>query len=268
MGSAGPAPRLPPVDAVVRQSSIREPMMLPLQGREVVEPDFGLVPDLLAAATLLSSPSIPAPPPLDNDFDFGGITLHEISELLPAESALPLELNTPCGQDVTIVTSETRLITYSSADALLASPGSVPPSPPLPEALLPVAPVSSRALSSANPIPNPVASPRVVPPVTPASNSGDGDAWDSDDDTDPYAASNLIRASLTISGRPPLPPPPERHPSAGWSNHFDPAADVDVDAEYPIRKLIDRWSEPPHVAFLVEWACRPCQLSWEWPDNL
>ncbi|GMF48282.1 unnamed protein product [Phytophthora fragariaefolia] len=216
MGSAGPAPRLHPVDAVVRQSSIREPVMPPLEGREVVEPYFGLVPDLLATVTLLSAPSVLAPPPLDNDIDFGEITLHEISELLPAESALPLGFDTPWGQDVTVVTSEIRLITSSSADALLASPGSVPPSPPLPEVLSPVAPVSSRALSSANPIPSPVASPRVVPPLTAASNSGDVDAWDSDDDTDPYAASSLIRTSLTISGRPPLPPPPERHPSAGW----------------------------------------------------
>ncbi|GMF35626.1 unnamed protein product [Phytophthora fragariaefolia] len=130
MGSASPTPRLPPVDAVARQSSIREPMMPPLQGREVVEPDFGLVPDLLAAATLLSSPSVLAPPPLDNDIDFGGITLYVISELFTAESALPLELDIPWGQDVTVMTSETQLITFASADALLASPGSVPPSIP------------------------------------------------------------------------------------------------------------------------------------------
>ncbi|KAG2806678.1 hypothetical protein PC129_g11436 [Phytophthora cactorum] len=92
--------------------------------------------------------------------------------------------------------------------------------------------------------------------------------WEDGNDPDPYAAANLTRASLTITERPPLPSPPERHPSAGWWNHYNPEAPVDTEAAYAGRKLIDRHVEPPHVAYLVEWNCRPCQLSWEWAENL
>ncbi|KAG3111717.1 hypothetical protein PI125_g8877 [Phytophthora idaei] len=92
--------------------------------------------------------------------------------------------------------------------------------------------------------------------------------WEDDNDPDPYAAASLIRASLIITGCPPLPSPPERHPSAGWWNHYNPEAPVDTEAACAVRKLIDRHGEPPHVAYLVEWNCRPCQLSWEWPENL
>ncbi|OWZ04074.1 hypothetical protein PHMEG_00024090 [Phytophthora megakarya] len=83
--------------------------------------------------------------------------------------------------------------------------------------------------------------------------------WEDDDNTDPWAAINLIRASLAITERPPLPPPPKRHPSATWWNHFNPEAEVDTEADYNIRKLIDRWGKPGYVAYL---------LSWEWPENL
>ncbi|OWZ00597.1 hypothetical protein PHMEG_00028174, partial [Phytophthora megakarya] len=51
-------------------------------------------------------------------------------------------------------------------------------------------------------------------------------------------------------------------------NSFNPKAEVDTEEYYPIKKLIDRWGMPPHVAYLVEWAVKPCQLSWEWPENL
>ncbi|OWZ02489.1 hypothetical protein PHMEG_00025940 [Phytophthora megakarya] len=72
----------------------------------------------------------------------------------------------------------------------------------------------------------------------------------------------LTKKRRTINERPPLPPPPERHPSANWWNHFNLEAEVNTEADYNIRKLIDRWGKPPHVAYL------PCQLSWEWPENL
>ncbi|OWZ13896.1 hypothetical protein PHMEG_00012710 [Phytophthora megakarya] len=195
---------------MVRQVSHEGISVPALQGRVAAGQDAGLVPSLLAAAAFLSSPEPSSPtaplvllderPPEAQghvDIDLGGLTLDELTEFLPADAALPLDVV-----------------------------------------------VCNRA--------------------TPHSK----EEWEDDDDTDHWVAVNLIRASLAITERPPLPSPPKRHLSATWWNHFNPEAEVDTEADYSIRKLIDWWGEPPHVAYLVEWDIKPCQLSWEWPENL
>jgi hypothetical protein len=68
--------------------------------------------------------------------------------------------------------------------------------------------------------------------------------------------------------RPDLPPAPERHPSRNWRNHYDPAAPWDYTAEALLRLLIDRWGEAPYLAYLVEWDCKPLQMSWVWASEL
>ncbi|KAG3131040.1 hypothetical protein PI126_g20231 [Phytophthora idaei] len=229
---------------MVQQVASQRVSVPPLQGRVATDPDFGLVADLLAAAEYLSPPARtpPVASAVPDHVDLGGLTLDELSEFLPV-------------------------------DALLASPSSSPPSTAVPSP--PVSPAAPVQLLPGTPrapaAPSPVASPRAPSLPTESSESAeetDKEEWEDDDDPYPYAAANLIRASLTITGRPPLPSPPERHPSAGWWNHYNPEAPVDTEATYAVRKLIDRHGEPPHVAYLVEWNCRPCQLSWEWPENL
>ncbi|KAG1698147.1 hypothetical protein DVH05_015137 [Phytophthora capsici] len=89
-----------------------------------------------------------------------------------------------------------------------------------------------------------------------------------DSEPDVYDADLLLAASASVLKRPKLPKPPAHHPSAHWHNHFDPDAPVDTEALYNVKKLLDRFGKPPHVAYLVEWDMSPCQLSWEWPENL
>ncbi|POM78148.1 Hypothetical protein PHPALM_4359 [Phytophthora palmivora] len=107
-----------------------------------------------------------------------------------------------------------------------------------------------------------------LPPARAAEESDDDDLDEYEDPNDPYSAASLLRAAENIPERPSLPDAPTRHPSANWKNTYNPEAPIDPDAVYSIRKLIDRISTPPHVAYLVEWNCRPCQLSWERPENL
>ncbi|KAG2799265.1 hypothetical protein PC113_g20939 [Phytophthora cactorum] len=224
---------------MVQQVASQRVSVPPLQGRVAADPDFGLVADLLAAAEYLSPPARtpPVAPAVSVHVELGGVTLDELSEFLPVGSELPLEHPL----------LRIRLHLHPAA------PAQLPGTPRAPAA------------------PSPVASPRAPSLPAESTESGeetDKEEWENDDDTDPYAAANLIRDSLTIAERPPLPSPPERHPSAGWWNHYNPEAPVDMEAAYAVRKLIDRHGEPPHVAYLVEWNCRPCQLSWEWPENL
>ncbi|ETM01884.1 hypothetical protein L917_01569, partial [Phytophthora nicotianae] len=81
-------------------------------------------------------------------------------------------------------------------------------------------------------------------------------------DSDPYDVDELLAAAEYVLERPKLPEPPERHPSARWWNHFNPDASVNTRRNYPLKKLLDRWGTPPHVAYLVEWDVTPCQISW------
>ncbi|KAG3137926.1 hypothetical protein PI124_g136 [Phytophthora idaei] len=259
---------------MVQQVASQRVSVPPLQGRVAADPDFGLVADLLAAAEYLSPPARtpPVAPAVSDHVDLGGLTLDELSEFLPVGSELPLELDIPWTQQTSPSSSPAQAATSVSPDALLASPSSSPPSPAVPSPpVSPAALVQLPGTPRRPAAPSTVASPRAPSPPAESSEPAeetDKEEWEDDDNPDPYAAANLIRASLTITGRPPLPSPPERHPSAGWWNHYNPEAPVATKVAYAVRKLIDRHGEPPHVAYLVEWNCRLCQLSWEWPVNL
>ncbi|KAG3148238.1 hypothetical protein PI126_g12511 [Phytophthora idaei] len=171
---------------MVQQVASQRVSVPPLQGRVAADPDFGLVPDLLAAAEYLSPPATtpPVAPAVSDHVDLGGLELDELSEFLP-----------------------------------VASPNSSPPSPAVPSPpVSPAAPVKLPATPRALVAPNPLASPRA--PSLPAESTepgeeNDKEEWEDDADPDPYTAVNLTRASLTITERHPLPSPPERHPLAG-----------------------------------------------------
>ncbi|EEY56607.1 uncharacterized protein PITG_10155 [Phytophthora infestans T30-4] len=57
MEGVGPADRLPLFIAMVQQAASEKASVPPLQGRVAADPDFGLVPDLIAAADFLSPPA-------------------------------------------------------------------------------------------------------------------------------------------------------------------------------------------------------------------
>ncbi|ETI30775.1 hypothetical protein F443_22108, partial [Phytophthora nicotianae P1569] len=130
-------------------------------------------------------------------------------------------------------------------------------------------PVASAASSVAESPPADAGSPSIVPPIiaSPHRNRA-ADPDEEKSDSDPYDVDALLAAAESVLERPKLPEPPERHPSARWWNHFNPDASVNTRRNYPLKKLLDRWGTPPHVAYLVEWDVTPCQLSWEWPENL
>ncbi|ETO62661.1 hypothetical protein F444_19464 [Phytophthora nicotianae P1976] len=96
-------------------------------------------------------------------------------------------------------------------------------------------------------MPHRVASTRAASPSVESSNSDTGDDREDseeDDNPDPYAAINVIRASLTITERPPLLSPPEHHSSSCWWNRFNTEAPVDSEAVVAVQKLIDRQRYP------------------------
>ncbi|ETP53448.1 hypothetical protein F442_01646 [Phytophthora nicotianae P10297] len=130
-------------------------------------------------------------------------------------------------------------------------------------------PVASAASSVAESPPADAGSPSIVPLIiaSPHRNRA-ADPDEEKSDSDPYDVDELLAAAEYVLERPKLPEPPERHPSARWWNHFNPDASVNTRRNYPLKKLLDRWGTPPHVAYLVEWDVTPCQLSWEWPENL
>ncbi|EGZ29812.1 hypothetical protein PHYSODRAFT_309974 [Phytophthora sojae] len=73
---------------MVQQVALQEIAVLPLHTRVVAEPDFGLVPDLLAAAGYLSPVMTTAPTSL-LETDLGDLTFTELSDFLPAGVASP-----------------------------------------------------------------------------------------------------------------------------------------------------------------------------------
>ncbi|ETI33867.1 hypothetical protein F443_19510 [Phytophthora nicotianae P1569] len=142
----------------------------------------------------------------------------------------------------------TVIAASSSLGALLASPCS---STSLPAVLSPpAASISPVALPATPPTPaasSQVASTRAASPSVESSNSDTGDDREDseeDDNPDPYAAINVIRASLTITERPPLLSPPEHHSSSCWWNRFNTEAPVDSEAVVAVQKLIDRQRYP------------------------
>ncbi|KAG3242372.1 hypothetical protein PI124_g12769 [Phytophthora idaei] len=80
---------------MVQQVASQRVSVPPLQGRVAADPDFGLVPDLLAAAEYLSPPATtpPVAPAVSDHVDLGGLELDELSEFLPVGSELPLDLD-------------------------------------------------------------------------------------------------------------------------------------------------------------------------------
>ncbi|KAF4127417.1 hypothetical protein GN958_ATG23397 [Phytophthora infestans] len=137
IGGTGPADRLPPVIAMVQQVAPERTSVLPLlQGRVAAEPDFGLVPHLLAAAESLILPatSPSSAPVAPAHLELGGITLDELSELLPAGSELPLELDAPWVPPTP--PSSASVDASASLEVLLASPCSSPALPVVPSSKL------------------------------------------------------------------------------------------------------------------------------------
>ncbi|ETM47053.1 hypothetical protein L914_08182 [Phytophthora nicotianae] len=86
------------------------------------------------------------------------------------------------------------------------------------------------------------ASPVASPPA--ASSASDA----KNDRVDPYAAVSLIRATLMVTERPPLPFPRERR----IYKHFNPEMLVDTETLFAMWKLIDRQEELTYVSYLVE----------------
>ncbi|KAF4141014.1 hypothetical protein GN958_ATG09862 [Phytophthora infestans] len=181
MGSAGRADRLSPVIAMFQQVASERALVPPLlQEKVAAEPDFGLVPDLLAEAESLrppvTAPSSASVPPAH--LDLGGITATELSEFLPAGSELPLEIDASWVPPTPLFSASVDA--SASLDALLASPRSSP-------ALLevsssPAAPAAPVPLLTAPPspsTPSPVASP---PAASPAAEPLDGDVADDRED--------------------------------------------------------------------------------------
>ncbi|KAG6616652.1 uncharacterized protein IUM83_13056 [Phytophthora cinnamomi] len=79
----------------------------------------------------------------------------------------------------------------------------------------------------------------------------------------------MLLEAKEITERLLLPAPPERHPSRPHAkNCFNADDPYDPEQIWQVRRLIDRYGEPPDVAFLVEWETDDLQLTWEWPGNL
>ncbi|POM62825.1 hypothetical protein PHPALM_27969 [Phytophthora palmivora] len=270
MGRAGPATRLPPVDSMVQQIATQSLSVLPLQ--VVAESDFDLAPDLLAATDYMSPtvtpPSAAVPPATSVDVDFGDLTLGEITSFLPPGSELPLELDTPWSTPTSMPPVEESSTTSAVADALLAlaNVSGAPVSSSFARCcFVPCGSVASLTPAATS---TSVRSSGVASPARATEESDDDDLDEYGDPNDPYSAASLLRAAKNFPERPSLPDAPTRHPPANWKNSYNPEAPIDPDAVYPIDKNIDRIGTPPHVAYPVEWNCRPCQLSWEWPENL
>ncbi|KAG7377551.1 hypothetical protein PHYPSEUDO_011485, partial [Phytophthora pseudosyringae] len=85
-GGVGPTERLPSVSAMVQQVASNVLTVPPLQLRSVTDADFGLVPDLLAAAGCLSPVLTPAPS-APSSRAFGDLTLFELTSFLPEGGA-------------------------------------------------------------------------------------------------------------------------------------------------------------------------------------
>ncbi|OWZ02156.1 hypothetical protein PHMEG_00026326 [Phytophthora megakarya] len=140
--------------------------------------------------------------------------------------------------------------TDATSPAPCASPHKIPSSP----VVFSCSELSTSVVDSSTDSPR-TASPRTAssPAVSSPTASSYADhadeekeEWEDDDDTDPWAAVNLIRASLEITQRPSLPPPPERHPSANWWNHFNSEMEVDTEADRPV----DKWkARDPSISF-------------------
>ncbi|ETL93821.1 hypothetical protein L917_08118 [Phytophthora nicotianae] len=85
-------------------------------------------------------------------------------------------------------------------------------------------------------------SPEASSPATSSASDAENDG------KDPYAAVNLIRATLMVTERPPLPFPRERR----IYKHFNPEMLVDTETLFAMWKLIDRQEELTYVSYLVE----------------
>ncbi|KAF4142594.1 hypothetical protein GN958_ATG05832 [Phytophthora infestans] len=150
---------------MVQQAASEKASVPPLQGRVAADPDFGLVPDLIAAADFL-----------------------KLSEFLPAGSEPPLELDTPWVPPTplsTVIVAE-----FASFDALLASLPTSPvvsSSPAAPAAPVPL-PLPLLAAPPSLSAPSPVAYYCAASPAAGLIDAGAADDrkdWEQDDDTEP-----------------------------------------------------------------------------------
>ncbi|KAG1699228.1 hypothetical protein DVH05_014145 [Phytophthora capsici] len=194
---------------MVQQSSIQGVLVPPLQGRVAAELDYGLVPDLLAAASVLDTPS-PAPED-DCQLDvLGDITEEELHDFLGSQS--PTSLLNDVSLAPEAAASTPWCVTLPSPAVSVRLP-SLPPSSV-------AAPLSPRNSDSAESVAETVISPdspvRSAPLVASAvvaapAGRDETPPWFADADQeeweDPYSAVNLILAAQDVTERPPLASP-------------------------------------------------------------
>ncbi|KAG1693515.1 hypothetical protein DVH05_023280 [Phytophthora capsici] len=241
------------------------------EGRVAAELDYGLVSDLLAAASVLDTPS-PAPED-DCQLDvLGDITEEGLHEFLGSQS--PTSLINDVSLAPKTAASTSRCVTLSSPAVSVRFP-SLPPS----SVAAPLSPSNSDSgesvVETVIPPDSPVRSAPMVASAVVATPAGRNETppWFADTDQeeweDPSSAVNLILAAQAVTERPPLADPPEFHPRLHAENLcFKANAPFDPDRVWQVRLLIDRYCELPHVAFLVEWETEGVRLTWEWPENL
>ncbi|KAG3145151.1 hypothetical protein PI124_g10441 [Phytophthora idaei] len=113
---------------MVQQVASQRVSVPPLQGIVAADPDFDLVPDLLAAAEYLSPPATtpPVAPAVSDHVDLGGLAIDELSEFLLVGLELQLELDIPWTQQTWPPSSPTPAATSAPLDSLLASPSHRP----------------------------------------------------------------------------------------------------------------------------------------------
>ncbi|OWZ16375.1 hypothetical protein PHMEG_0009845 [Phytophthora megakarya] len=91
MRGVGASMRLPPVAAMIDRAADQWVQVPSREGRSVADQDFGLVPDLIAAADLLGAPpAIPTLPSAD-DCILGGLALEELDEILSQRSQVSFD---------------------------------------------------------------------------------------------------------------------------------------------------------------------------------
>ncbi|KAF4129458.1 hypothetical protein GN958_ATG21413 [Phytophthora infestans] len=225
---------------MAQQSSSQGVLVSPLQGRVVAHLDYGLVPDLLAAASVLDTPSH-APEDACQLNMLGDITKEELHDFLGSQS--PLSRLNGVSLAPKTATSDPHCV--------------VPPSPAVSVSSLPP------SSAGAPPSPSKSASGESVAETVTSPDSPVHE-WE-----DSNSAVSLILAARDVTERPPLADPPEVHPRPHAENLcYKPNAPFDPDHVLRVRLLFDRYGELPHVAFLVEWKTEGAQLTWEWPENL